>query len=58
MRPMIVSSLDENVWSITVTGRADGRITLSPVNAPIELFQLIREALAPKAPVVGSGPTA
>lgn len=28
-----------NVWSFTVIGRADGIITVSPVNVPIVLHQ-------------------
>lgn len=34
-----------NVWSLTIIARADGQITLSPVNVPKELEQTLVELL-------------
>lgn len=48
-----------NVWSITVVGRADGKILVSPVNAPILIYQqilaLLREHGRHVEPAVPAG---
>lgn len=42
---MIVNARDQNVWAIVLVGHADGRVTISPVEAPAELVAVVKAAL-------------
>lgn len=42
----------ENVWAIVLVGHADGRVTISHVQAPKEISDRVREALTPLARLV------
>jgi len=48
-----------NVWSVTIVGRADGVVTVSPVNAPIvlhqELLAVLRQHNRKVQPAVPAG---
>lgn len=48
----MIHAMDDNVWSITLIGKADGRVVISYVQAPLELQKVLREALKFKAQVV------
>lgn len=37
----------ENVWAIVLVGHADGRVTISHIQAPTALAARVREALTP-----------
>lgn len=51
----MIHAVDDNVWSITLVGKADGRVVISYVQAPKELRELLIQALKFKALVVPSG---
>lgn len=51
----MIHAMDDNVWAITLVGKADGRIIVSNIRAPLELSKLIVEALRPKPLEVKSG---
>lgn len=38
---------DENIWAIVLVGHADGRVTISHIQAPTALAARVREALTP-----------
>lgn len=44
----MIHGLDDNVWAICIVAKADGRIFIQNIRAPLELSKLIVDALRPK----------